>query len=43
MRVVLIVGYLGEQIVHYVRTNYSLNVRFVEQPERQGLGQAVFG
>lgn len=40
--VVLIVGYLGEQIVHYVRTNYSLNVRFVEQPERQGLGQAVY-
>jgi glucose-1-phosphate thymidylyltransferase len=40
--VVLVVGYLGEQIVHYVRTNYPLNVRFVEQPERQGLGQAVY-
>lgn len=40
--VVLVVGHLGEQIVNYVRTAYPLKVRFVEQPDRQGLGHAVY-
>jgi len=40
--VVLIVGYLGEQVVEYVRSTYPLRVKFVEQPERKGLGHAIY-
>jgi glucose-1-phosphate thymidylyltransferase len=40
--VVLIVGHLGEQIVRYVQSAYPIRVRCVEQPERRGLGHAVF-
>lgn len=40
--VILIVGHLGEQIVNYVRTAYPVKVRFVEQPDRRGLGHAVY-
>jgi glucose-1-phosphate thymidylyltransferase len=40
--VILVVGYLGDQIVDYVRSAYPVKVRFVEQPERRGLGHAVF-
>jgi glucose-1-phosphate thymidylyltransferase len=40
--VVLIVGYLGDQIVDYVKSTYSVGVRFVEQPDRRGLGHAIF-
>lgn len=39
---VLIVGYLKEQIVDYVSQHHpDLQVRYVEQPERLGLGHAV--
>ncbi len=40
--VVLIVGYRGEHIVDYVKANYDLNVSFVEQGERLGLGHAIY-
>jgi glucose-1-phosphate thymidylyltransferase len=40
--VVLVVGYLGEQVIDYVRENYSFQVHFVEQEERRGLGHAIY-
>ncbi|MFS8627836.1 MAG: sugar phosphate nucleotidyltransferase [Limnochordales bacterium] len=41
--VVLIVGQWGERIVEYVRREYpQLKVTAVEQPERKGLGHAVY-
>jgi len=41
-RAVLIVGHMGEQIIDFVRARYPrLEVDFVEQPERLGLGHAV--
>lgn len=40
--VVLIVGYRGGYIVDYVKSNYDLNVSFVEQTERLGLGHAIY-
>ncbi len=40
--VVLIVGYRGRNIVGYVEENYDLDVSFVEQTERLGLGHAVY-
>jgi glucose-1-phosphate thymidylyltransferase len=40
--VILIVGYRGGHIVDYVRSNYDLNVSFVEQRERMGLGHAIY-
>lgn len=39
--VVLIVGYMSEQVVEFTRNNYELSFDFVEQPERKGLGHAV--
>jgi glucose-1-phosphate thymidylyltransferase len=39
---VLIVGYMGDAVRDYVNTNYpALQVTFVDQPERLGLGHAV--
>lgn len=41
-RAVLIVGYMGELIREFVDANYrNLNVTYVEQPDRLGLGHAV--
>lgn len=39
--VILIVGFLGEQIVDYVRSSYRFKCRFIEQRELKGLGYAV--
>ena len=40
---VLVVGYLGDKIQDYVKEHYDhLNVRFIHQNERNGLGHAVF-
>ncbi|MGI6038453.1 MAG: sugar nucleotidyltransferase [Limnochordia bacterium] len=39
--VVLVVGYLGDQIVTYVQDRYPFQVKFVEQEERKGLGHAI--
>ena len=40
--VVLVVGYLGDQIVDYVKKTYDLKVQVVEQEERLGLGHAIY-
>ncbi len=41
-RAVLIVGYMGELVREYVDENYGhLQVSYVDQPERLGLGHAV--
>ncbi len=40
--VVLVVGYLGEQIVDYVQNTYDLKVQVINQEERLGLGHAIF-
>ncbi|NLK08371.1 MAG: NTP transferase domain-containing protein [Firmicutes bacterium] len=40
--IVLIVGYLGGQIVDYVKRTYDLKVHVVEQEERLGLGHAIY-
>jgi glucose-1-phosphate thymidylyltransferase len=37
----LIVGYLGDQVCEYVRSNYDIRVDFVEQEERKGLAHAI--
>ena len=37
----LIVGYLGEQVSEYVRSNYDITVDIVEQEERKGLAHAI--
>ena len=40
---VLVVGYLGDKIQDYVKEHYDhLNVKFIHQNERNGLGHAVF-
>ena len=40
---VLVVGYLGEKIQDYVKENYDhLNITFIHQNERNGLGHAIF-
>ncbi|MDO9548703.1 MAG: sugar phosphate nucleotidyltransferase [Candidatus Marinimicrobia bacterium] len=39
--IVLIVGYKGDMVSDYVRKHYPMDVRFVEQKERKGLGHAV--
>jgi len=39
--VVIIVGFLGSQIVDFVKSEYDLNVRFVEQKQLLGLGYAI--
>jgi glucose-1-phosphate thymidylyltransferase len=41
--VVLVVGYLGDRIRHFVDRCYgdSFTVTYVEQPEREGLGHAI--
>jgi glucose-1-phosphate thymidylyltransferase len=40
--VTLIIGFLGSKIVNYVRQEYKINVRFVEQTELLGLGYAIY-
>jgi len=40
--VVFIVGYLGEQIEHYVKNNYSFPARFIEQKELLGQAHALY-
>jgi glucose-1-phosphate thymidylyltransferase len=39
--VVLIFGFLGEQIVRYVKNNYKFKCSFIEQNELKGLGYAI--
>nr|MBN2278277.1 NTP transferase domain-containing protein [candidate division Zixibacteria bacterium] len=39
--VVFVVGYLGGQIVDFIKTNYQFNATFVEQTDLLGLGFAI--
>lgn len=40
---VLVIGYLGEKIRQFIHEKYpTLRVTFVEQPQREGLGHAVW-
>src|SRR5438477_109121 len=38
----IIVGYMGEMVEEYVRSNYNFDVEFVEQPIREGLGHSIY-
>lgn len=38
----IIIGYLGDKIKEYVESNYRMRLSFIEQEERQGLGQAIY-
>jgi len=38
----IIVGYMGEKIKEYVSSHYHINVNYVEQEERLGLGHAIY-
>ena len=38
----IIVGHLGDKIKEYIGSNYSIRVDYIEQEERQGLGQAIY-
>lgn len=40
-KVVLIIGFLGDQIEQYVRKNYRFRCKFIEQKELKGLGYAI--
>lgn len=40
--VVVIVGFLGEKIVEYVKTNYEIRASFITQKELNGLGWAIY-
>ena len=40
-RATIIVGYMGDKIKEYVLANYSIEVNFIDQEERQGLAHAI--
>jgi glucose-1-phosphate thymidylyltransferase len=40
--VIFIIGFMGEQIVDYVKKNYRFKSKFVEQKELKGLGYAIW-
>lgn len=40
--VVIIVGFMGEKIVDYVKANYNIKATFVTQEELKGLGWAIY-
>jgi glucose-1-phosphate thymidylyltransferase len=40
--IIFITGYLGSQIEQYVRANYNIPVRFIEQTELKGQAHAVY-
>jgi glucose-1-phosphate thymidylyltransferase len=39
---VFIVGHMGDAVEEFIRAEYSFNATFVRQPERKGLGHAVY-
>lgn len=39
--VVLIIGFLGDQIAEYVKKNYRFKCKFIEQRQLKGLGYAI--
>jgi glucose-1-phosphate thymidylyltransferase len=40
--VIFIIGFMGEQIVEYVKKNYKFKSKFIEQKELKGLGYAIW-
>lgn len=38
----IIVGYMGDLVEEYVKSNYDFDVEFVEQPIREGLGHSIY-
>lgn len=40
--VTIVVGYMGELVEEYVRGKYQLDVDFVQQPVREGLGHSIY-
>ena len=38
----IIVGYMGDLVEEYVRSNYSFDVESVQQPVREGLGHSIY-
>ncbi len=41
-RATIIIGYMGDKIVEYVKANYKIKCDFVEQEERLGLAHSIF-
>ncbi|RCK72626.1 MAG: Glucose-1-phosphate thymidylyltransferase [Ignavibacteriae bacterium] len=41
-RATIIIGYMGDKIVEYVKSNYKIKCEFVEQEERLGLAHSIF-
>jgi glucose-1-phosphate thymidylyltransferase len=39
--VIFIIGFMGEQIVEYVKRNYRFKSKFIEQKQLKGLGYAI--
>jgi len=40
--VIFIIGFMGDQIVEYVKKNYKFKSKFIEQKELKGLGYAIY-
>lgn len=40
--VIFIIGFMGEQIVGYVKKNYQFKSKFIEQKQLKGLGYAIY-
>ncbi|MFQ6002158.1 MAG: sugar phosphate nucleotidyltransferase [Candidatus Zixiibacteriota bacterium] len=40
--VIFIIGFMGEQIVEYVKKNYKFKSKFIRQKELRGLGYAIW-
>jgi glucose-1-phosphate thymidylyltransferase len=40
-QLIVVIGYMGDKIQEFITSNYDLNVTFIEQPKRLGLGYAV--
>jgi glucose-1-phosphate thymidylyltransferase len=40
--VIFIIGFMGEQIVEYVKNNYKFKSKFIHQKELKGLGYAIW-
>jgi glucose-1-phosphate thymidylyltransferase len=38
---IFIIGFMGEQIVEYVKKNYKFKLKFIQQKELKGLGYAI--
>jgi glucose-1-phosphate thymidylyltransferase len=40
--VIFVIGFMGDQIVKYVKKNYRFKSKFIEQKELKGLGYAIY-